>query len=246
MTGALVALLPVELSADWLVTRDGERIETRGAWEEKGKLLVFKLADGTLSSIRLDNVDLEASREATARALEPPAAPEPKTEKKRESVLVITDRDVRHVDPEDFTPPGEDGAGTAAGADGEGDASADEGPGDGPRQVGANSDIVTVESWDWQRTDDPEGIQVSGQLTNGGDYVAANVMLSIMLQNDAGGLVARGSAQVDRTVLRPTESSGFRALFPGIVDFATVRFAVDSFNLETRQQAEAAAAADDG
>ena len=63
---ALAALLAVAAgaaaSADELVTRDGQVIQTQGPWEVRGKLLVFKLADGTLASLRLDEADLEARR----------------------------------------------------------------------------------------------------------------------------------------------------------------------------------------
>ena len=56
--------------ADWLVTRDGTRIETEGLWSMQGKLVVFELPDGTLSSLRLS---LVASDRATAEAEAEPA-----------------------------------------------------------------------------------------------------------------------------------------------------------------------------
>ena len=81
-------------SADWLVTRNGERIETRGGWDVQGRMVVFTSASGTLSSIRLSEVDLDASAEATERAMatsamEPEARPAPKR-----PVRVITTEDV--------------------------------------------------------------------------------------------------------------------------------------------------------
>ena len=56
--------------ADELVTRDGQVIETQGSWEVRGKLLVFKLADGTLASLRLDEADLEATEQRVRAAEE--------------------------------------------------------------------------------------------------------------------------------------------------------------------------------
>ena len=97
LLGALVvAGGPVD--ADWLVLADGTRIETAGPWEARGRLVVFTTATGTLSSLRLDEVDLEASHEATRAALEAPppstpsavAAPAPAAK----PVLVLTDEDV--------------------------------------------------------------------------------------------------------------------------------------------------------
>jgi hypothetical protein len=96
--GLLAAAVPGPLSADVLVTRDGQRIETRGPWEVKGRMVVFTLPNGTLSSIRADEVDLAASREATAEALAPVEEPEPAEEKPREPVLRLTTRDVGYGD----------------------------------------------------------------------------------------------------------------------------------------------------
>ena len=55
--------------ADWLITREGARVETQGAWKVKGKLVVFETADGKLSSLRVADVDLDASRRATEEAV---------------------------------------------------------------------------------------------------------------------------------------------------------------------------------
>jgi hypothetical protein len=71
--------------ADWLLTRDGSKVETRGPWKLEPKRVVFTTMDGTLSSLRLSEVDLDASRQATlaaqqaktmeATAAQPQAAP---------------------------------------------------------------------------------------------------------------------------------------------------------------------------
>jgi len=42
LTALVLALaLPAAARADWLVTTEGGRVETRGPWEVKGKLVVF-------------------------------------------------------------------------------------------------------------------------------------------------------------------------------------------------------------
>src|ERR1700720_2168150 len=95
---ALALLLgPSPLHADWIVTRQGERFEIRGTWQLKGKLLVFTLPNGTLSSMRADRVDIDASKQATAQAKQQAAAPPPaaKVEPKRKSVIVLTDKDFK-------------------------------------------------------------------------------------------------------------------------------------------------------
>jgi hypothetical protein len=87
--------------ADWLVTRAGERVETEGSWQIKGRMVVFTQPGGTLASLRLSEVDLEASRQATTEAADaaeataaatppmPSSAPAP-----RRPARVITNADV--------------------------------------------------------------------------------------------------------------------------------------------------------
>src|SRR5688572_4712455 len=74
-------------AADWLVTREGGRVETKGTWTVKGKLVVFHTADGKLSSMRLADVDLDASRRATEEAVaaqaQAAAEPEKPAERKK-------------------------------------------------------------------------------------------------------------------------------------------------------------------
>ena len=82
------------VNADWLVTRAGERVETEGRWQVKGRMVVFTRPGGTLASLRLSEVDLEASRQATAEAAEA-TPPMPSTaQAPRRSTRVITNADV--------------------------------------------------------------------------------------------------------------------------------------------------------
>lgn len=77
-TFLLPLFVPHAAAGDLLVLRDGTRITTRGAWQEKGRQVVFTSAAGELSALRTSEVDLDASRKATAMAAAPrPAATEP-------------------------------------------------------------------------------------------------------------------------------------------------------------------------
>ena len=95
LTAAIVSwTLAAAAAADVLVTRDGERIETRGPWKVKGRQVVFTSLQGVLSSMRLSEVDLDASAEAS-RPPEPVQQVEPekaaaKEAKDRPPVLVLT------------------------------------------------------------------------------------------------------------------------------------------------------------
>ncbi len=51
-------------SADVLVTKEGARVETQGPWEVRGRQVIFTTPKGVLSSMRLAEVDLEASARA--------------------------------------------------------------------------------------------------------------------------------------------------------------------------------------
>ncbi|MCP3964660.1 MAG: hypothetical protein GY719_43085 [bacterium] len=90
----LAAFAATTARADWLVTRAGERVETVGGWELRGRMVVFERPGGTLASLRLSEVDLDASEAATEKAKIPTpsrpveAAPRPK------ATRVITTEDV--------------------------------------------------------------------------------------------------------------------------------------------------------
>ena len=92
---ALLLLFAPLAAADVLVTRDGARIATKGAWEVKGNQVLFHQPNGTLSALRLADVDLDASTAATEKAKNPPA-PEPPPPP-RQARIRITEREIPPV-----------------------------------------------------------------------------------------------------------------------------------------------------
>jgi hypothetical protein len=48
--------------AEWLSLVDGGLLETKGPWKEKGRMVVYTSAHGTLMSVRASEVDLPMSR----------------------------------------------------------------------------------------------------------------------------------------------------------------------------------------
>lgn len=205
--------------ADWLVTREGGRVETRGAWTVKGKLVVFKTADGQLSSLRLADVDLDASRRVTEEAVAAQAqadAAEPRPAERRKSVRTITDKDVRpFAVPEPAAP----------------DAEAEEkpkapGPTSGPG--------LLVESWRQSAHADEDYVIVNGTLQNASNATAADLKLKVMIFDDTGSLIATSQAAVEVKAIPPGERATFRAEFPGFFSFATVKFEAESRRLATR------------
>ncbi|MEO1367556.1 MAG: hypothetical protein AAFX50_10305, partial [Acidobacteriota bacterium] len=94
---ACVALTASPAPADWLVTKDGARIETKGPWKVDGRRVLFTQPNGTLSAMRASEIDFEASEAATAAASAPAAAeaaPAAGKEPLPEPVLVLTNKDI--------------------------------------------------------------------------------------------------------------------------------------------------------
>jgi hypothetical protein len=201
--------------ADWLITREGARVETRGAWNVKGKLVVFRTADGKLSSLRVAEVDLDASRRATEEAVAAQAqaaAEADKPPERKKSVHVITDKDVRPAGQPEASPDGE----AAEGEEGEEKAAAAPGPTTGPGLV--------VERWNQER--DPKGdhIVITGTLQNAASSTAADLKLKVLLYDETGALIATSQAALVRGALTAGERTDFKAEFPGYFSFATIKF----------------------
>lgn len=84
------------LHADWLVLRSGQRIETKGAWEVRGRQVVFTSRTGVLQALPLADVDVEASRKTTA--------PDP-NQSRRDALLEGRMVDIPEVKPAEFKDP---------------------------------------------------------------------------------------------------------------------------------------------
>lgn len=78
LTGCL--FLASAAGADWLITLEGESIETQGPWTIEGETLTYADAAGEEHRMALADVDLEASKETTALKAGKTYVPEPKPE----------------------------------------------------------------------------------------------------------------------------------------------------------------------
>jgi hypothetical protein len=190
--------------ADWLVTREGGKVETRGPWQVKGKLVVFTRADdGSLASLRSTEVDLDASGKLTAEAKIQAAAP-PVVEAPKKKLAVLTDQNFRKTAPP--APP------TAA--DGK---PADKKPAaaTGPLAVGS-----------WKRSESPEGdgLVIEGTLHNSTGDMLINASVEVQLYNEVGDRVGTAQGLLTSTSVQPNGSVDFRASFPGVFTFSDARF----------------------
>ena len=204
----LTVLLPLvaagTVSADWLVTRDGSRIEIDGPHEVRGKTVVFTLPGGTLSSMRLSEVDLEASAAANAPPEEtadekavaeekPPPPPPP-------PVLVLTNKDIRQAVPP--PPPEEEG---------------NDKPED---KLSSRRQAGEVVSWRDTENDEIGGLEIFGSLRNQGRDIVVDVTMTVIVRDSEGEPISSVNAFLSANTLAPRVTTNFRALFPDVYDFA--------------------------
>ncbi len=212
---AALTLAALPAAADWLVTRDGGRVETDGAWEVKGRLVVFNLADGTLSSMRLDQVDLEASRQATRRAeaaASRPAAADPapaaarKAEKPRRQ---ITTADVGRGA---YRPPPPES----------GDGEADDAAEAAPEGEAISTQLVVLSSQEEETFDGH--VRISGSLANQGETTVLGAGLTVFLQDVEGEPAAEAEAELSQSGLTPGDVVTFSVDFPEVFAYRSLAF----------------------
>ncbi len=204
------------LHADWIVTHKGEKFEIRGAYQVKGKLVVFTLPDGTLSSMRASAVDFDASQQATDQASKDAAAP-PATDEgkaKRKSVIVLTDKDFQKTPAVADTPP------AAAGKD----AKDVKDVADTGKPV--NRDAVEIVGWDRVPAAESkaDGAEITGVLRNTSQNILTEVTVVASLYDDTGNIIAKIPATVDNQALPPNETSKFHLVAKGVFSFTTLKF----------------------
>ncbi len=146
MTAALLSFGSAA-RADWLVTKDGTAVETKGGWEVKGKTVIFTSPAGVLSSLAASEVNLAASEAHTQKMLRAATSPpEVEAPVKRPAVLILTDADVRHVDPTSPIPEETEDAGETATSP-------------SPRDTGSS---LSVTQWDENYNIDENSVEVTG------------------------------------------------------------------------------------
>lgn len=208
----LHAFGPWSAKADWIQTRDGARVETRGAWKVKGSSVIFTSKNGTLSSLRLSEVDLDASAVATVEANQPPAPTTPPPERQKRSVLVLTDKDIPRASP----------AGTPD--TNEGDEAPDDSnsPTDGDQEENqtatnqATAEPVTVTQWTDTQLEDLDGLEVNGTLQNHAAKLVTDVRVLVRLRDQDGELLGVSNAFLGALSLAPGSTTKFRAVFPDV------------------------------
>jgi len=204
--------------ADWLVLKDGSRLETRGAWTVKGDLVVFTQKNGSLASLRASEVDLEPSRAATAESKAP--APAAKPPAPRRAVITLTEKDIPPV---------------FAGAEASGPTGDAKAKGTSPDKKSPEEDALEVA--DWQRGNLPKGngTEIVGTVRNRGSAMVTGATISVSLYDEAGGILVTETAELGPSAIAPGKTAAFHVEFPGVLNFTEARFALASRGYRTAQ-----------
>jgi hypothetical protein len=198
------------IRADWLLMKDGSRVETKGAWEVRGAQVVFTLPHGTLAAVRAADVDFDGSARITAEALAPPklaATPVPATK----PVMRITDADVAHVEATATATPTVAAAGTAAKPA-------------APATAAASG--LSVIGWNSRYDVGSQTTVLSGTVRNTGSTLAYNVRVVVTTLDAHGGLLAKSDAKLSTPGLGPGDTGSFEITYPGAMSIADAKFEV--------------------
>lgn len=191
--------------ADWLVMRDGARLETKGAWRVDGRRVLFTMPNGTLSTLRTDAVDLDQSALVTTQEREALANPAPVVKEKKEPVLRLTEKDIPPVGSVAEDADAKPGAKT-------GDAKQDEKP------------ALEVISWEKTENATRDGLEIFGTIKNSSPNIIVTPTLLVAIYDADGGLLATDNGEVNSPQIQAGKTANFRVAFPGISDFAAVKF----------------------
>lgn len=210
---ALAVLIAPSVYGDWLVTNDGASIEIKGGWEVQGKAVTFSLPNGTYSSMRLSDIDLDASKALTTKAVEE-SAQKDALPAKRKATVVITDDDV-------FNPPS---GPEPLIVDADGDAATE------ATQTAEVTSRVELEVTDWQERVDSTtaSLEITGTVQNPSPNPITNIAIDVRLYDEEGNLLTKRLARPDQSFLGPGASTGFIALFPDVLNFDSAEFDIRS------------------
>ncbi len=208
----LVLWLAAPMAGDTLVLHDGTRIETSGPWKVKGRQVIYTGSSGSLSTLRVADVDLETSRVATAeRDVPQPAAPQPMTaviEVPRVRAMVLTNKDIPTV--------ADEAAEESSEAEEESNGSESQEP-------------VELVTWTSRESPDLDGLEIFGTVRNTGDGLAAAIAVEVSVSDENGDPLLETRAFLQRSSLLSGQSSTFRALLPGVYTlFEDPRFTLSS------------------
>jgi hypothetical protein len=201
-------------AGDVVVLKGGELLELRKPPERQGGVVLLTRADGTLLSVRADDVDWKASAAArnagrSSAKQEPAIASSPGTPAEAaragregpKARVKLTDADVGHLGEEE-SPSGE-----------KKDAAAHPGGG-------------RLEVIDYGQERSGSSLVVRGSLRNSGGTPAANAKMTVTAMDEKGETIASGEASISNGLVEPGGTVSFVATIPvGEKFVGSIRFA---------------------
>jgi hypothetical protein len=222
---AVAAALLLPAAADWLVTRDGERLETAGPWRVENRLVVFKRPDGSFASMRLSEVDLEASERLTRELAAEARAPKPPPEPARRKVVArLTEKELPPVERREASPGEPDSVRVEGASAGEAPRPGAHGGAQGESPSEPEPEALQIVTWREVGGPGGTGLEFVGDVRNLTDQTALGISVTVVLLDEAGEEVASAEALLTASALPPGRTAGFRASFPGRFHFAGVEF----------------------
>lgn len=217
--GLTTLLASSSLLADWLVTTDGGRIETKGPWRVEGRRVLYTTPGGTLAAVRLSAVDLDASAVATAQAKEERTEVKDVSPSTEKPVLVLKGRDV----PRSLASVSRS-SDSAEAADSDND-----------------SGGVEVTRWD-DVTPAGEEVRIRGEVKNGTPDQLTTVNIQVTLYDESGNSIAKRVTSPQVKTMGPGESAPFEISFPDVYYMSAVRFSVQHRGFKTAKEAPSGSA----
>ncbi len=205
IAGAWFAAFAGPLAADWLVTVDGSRLATRGAWKVKGRQVVFTASNGTYSALPLAQVDLELSQRLTEAAKAPPKEKKTEPKAKKNPVLVLTDKDIPRYQPppQEVVPQAE------------------------PDSTASSTPAADLQVATWEVSTEGstlDGTTLNGSLVNPTSDAAASIRLIVRVYDEDGQQVGQRYADLVQTALPPGAETRFSVKFPDVLRVGSVKF----------------------
>jgi hypothetical protein len=219
----MAAGLSTPATADWLVTTDGTRLETRGPWQVRDDIVVFTTTGGTLTSMRLADCNLAASTRLTAASKAPQKAKPKSPPQRARKVFVLTDADVGHSRP--AAPKAAPEAPKAQPRPGQRPAAA-------PEKDPPSERVVVTR---WRPKDADDGTAIRGQIANVSSEIAASIEVVAVFKDSEGEVLLVQPASLSATTLKPGQRSEFHVMATDLFSYSTVDFELDHFSLLTKE-----------
>ena len=98
---------------------------------------------------------------------------------------------------------------------------------------------LSVASWEKIQNATNDGVELFGTIRNSGRNNVTSPSVMVMIYGQDGGLLATNEGTINAGMIAPGQSANFRVAFPGVPDFASVKFDVQGRGFRTRPGAAA-------